>query len=128
MKLRFITFLMISGFLIYACSSTKKTTTTASSEPKKAVEATLSPGDAEVKAILPRFSDVTLQTLNDGYAVYTGPCTNCHGQKKIFSRSEESWQKSIDRMAPKAHLTDQQKDALWKYILAMKASRGEAGK
>lgn len=122
MKFRFITILALSGIIFYACSSSKKATSTASTPAK--TEVSLNPGDAEVKAILPRFADVTLQTLNDGYTVYTGPCTNCHGKKDIFSRSEEHWQSAIDRMAPKAGITDKQKDALWKYVLAMKASRG----
>ena len=37
--------------------------------------------------------------------------------------SEESWKHEVDDMAPRAEITDSQKDDLYKYILAMKASR-----
>lgn len=115
MKLQIITILSAIAIIISSCGSSKKATGSA--------EASLNPGDAELKAIQGKYADVTMQTLNDGYAVYTGPCTKCHGQKNIFSRSEDSWQKAINSMAPKAKITDAQKDALWKYILAMKAAR-----
>ncbi len=69
-----------------------------------------------------------MQTLNDGFAVYNGPCTNCHGKKNIFSRTEAEWQKAIDRMAPKAKITEEQKDALTKYVFAMKAARPDQTK
>lgn len=116
LKLRIITSLSIIGLVIYSCSSSKKAT---SSVP-------LTPGETELKAIQVRFPATTSQTLKDGYAVYIGPCTNCHGKKDIFSRSEKDWQDDIDRMAPKAEISDKDKDALWKYILAMKAGKSTA--
>lgn len=115
MKLQIFTIASVIVVTAFSCGSSKKAGSSA--------EASLTPGDAEVKAIQGKYPDVTLQTLNEGYAVYSGPCTKCHGQKKIFSRTEQEWEKSINRMAPKAKITDVQKDALWKYILAMKAAR-----
>lgn len=114
MKLKLAIVIGALGLFIYACSSTKKA---------GSATVSLAPGDAELKAIQVKYPDVTVQVLNEGYAVYSGPCVKCHGQKKIFSRSEESWKKEIDEMAPKAKITEAQKDALWKYILAMKAGR-----
>lgn len=105
---------------IYACTSSGKATSTSANS--------LVPGDPELKAIQLKYADITMQTLNEGYAIYSGPCTKCHRQKKIFKRSEEEWQKSINRMAPKSKLTETQKDALWKYILAMKAAHPEEKK
>jgi mono/diheme cytochrome c family protein len=90
---------------------------------KKAPAPSIIPGDAQLTAIKARFPDATTQTLSEGYAIYTGACTNCHGQKNIFKRSEESWLHEIDDMSPKAKLTAAQKDALTKYILAMKATQ-----
>lgn len=115
MKLQIFTIASVILMTAFSCGTSKKAGSSA--------EASLTPGDAEVKAIQTKYADVTLQTLNEGYAVYSGPCTKCHGQKNIFSRTEQEWEKEINRMAPKAKITEVQKDALWKYILAMKAAR-----
>jgi hypothetical protein len=85
-------------------------------------ESSLVPTDIQVKAIQPKYPDVTLQNLSNGYAIYTGACTNCHGMKNLYSRSEQSWKHEVDDMAPRAEITESQKDDLYKYILAMKAS------
>lgn len=100
--------------LLYACSVNSKSASTTVN--------TLEPGEAEVKAIQERYTGVSLQTLKDGYAIYTGPCAKCHRKKKIYSKSEEEWSKILNKMAPKSKLTSEQKDALWKYIVAMKAT------
>lgn len=105
------------GALVFSCSSSGKSTATGTT--------TLVPGEAELKAIQGKYAGVTMQTLNEGYVIYSGPCTKCHRKKKIFKRTEEEWKKSVNRMAPKSKLTEIQKDALWKYILAMRAARPE---
>jgi mono/diheme cytochrome c family protein len=108
-----ITSIALTALILSSCGTSKK-----SSAPA----ANIIPGDAELKAIQVKYADVTMQTLNEGYAIYTGACTNCHGKKNIFKRSEASWLHEIDDMSPKAKLTVAQKDALTKYILAMKAT------
>lgn len=87
-------------------------------------------GETEVKAIQPRFPDVTAAVLKEGQRIYTGPCVKCHNESKmkLYTRTEESWQKAIDHMAPKAGITDVEKDALWKYVLAMRASHSNGSK
>ncbi|MBI2722406.1 MAG: cytochrome c [Bacteroidetes bacterium] len=112
-KLRIVTILSFIGLIIYSCNSSKKATSSV----------VLTPGETELKAIQVRYPATTSETLKEGYAVYIGPCTTCHGKKDIFSRSEKEWQEDIDRMAPKAEITDKEKDALRKYILAMKAGK-----
>ena len=111
-----ITTIVLTALILSSCGASKKNSATASTA------ANIIPGDAELKAIQVKYSDVTMQTLTDGYSIYTGACTNCHGQKNIFKRSEASWLHEIDDMSPKAKLTAIQKDALTKYILAMKAT------
>lgn len=106
------------AIIISGCSSASKSTGTSVN--------TLEPGEAEVKAIQGRYADITLQTLKEGYSVYTGPCVKCHRKKKIYNRSEEEWSKIITKMAPKSKLNALQKEALWKYILAMKATHTPA--
>lgn len=120
-KLQIFVLALLACAFIYACKSKKSATTTAGPDPLK-------PGDAEVTAIKSKYPDVTAEQLADGYSVYTGACTNCHGKKNIYSRSEEEWTKAINRMAPKAKISDEQKDHLTKYVFAMKASHPNEGK
>ena len=106
-----VTIILIASIIV-SCSTSKKTPAP-----------NIIPGDAQVTAIKVKYPDVTLSTLTEGHSIYIGACTNCHGQKNIFKRSEASWLHEIDDMSPKAKLTDAQKDALTKYILAMKATQ-----
>ncbi|MGZ3885178.1 MAG: hypothetical protein ACXVNO_00865 [Bacteroidia bacterium] len=140
--------LFIAGafLVIAACSSTKKTTTStpvaaapaSSSTPAPAETSTASPigpvirpangvyppGNEELTAIQARFKDVTLDKLNEGHILYTkGACVNCHGAKNIYRHDEESWSRIMDNMARRANLTDSQKDAVFKYVLAIKATQ-----
>ncbi len=117
--IKLITF-SLAALIVVSCSTSKKTTTPTVATVSKP---NIIPGDAELTAIKAKFPDVTAQILSEGYSIYTGACTNCHGQKNIFKRSEASWMHEIDDMSPKAKLTAAQKDALTKYILAMKATQ-----
>ena len=118
-NLKLVAIIVIAN-MTFSCTS-KKTVAT-KTVATKTVNSLL-PTDIELKAIQPKYPDVTLQNLNNGYAIYTGACTNCHGMKNLYNRSEESWKHEVDDMAPRAEITDSQKDDLYKYILAMKASR-----
>jgi mono/diheme cytochrome c family protein len=109
--IKLITF-SLAALIVVSCGTSKKT-------PAPSII----PGEAQLTAIKAKFPDATAQTLSEGYSIYTGACTNCHGQKNIFKRSEESWLHEIDVMSPKAKLTAAQKDALTKYILSMKATQ-----
>ena len=116
MKLQIVTILSVLGLFISACHSKKSATGSAPD--------TLMPGDAQLKAIQVKFADASAQTLKDGYDIYVGACTNCHGKKNMYKRSEAEWQNDVNRMAPKAKITDVQKDALWKYVLSMRLAKG----
>jgi len=83
----------------------------------------VAPGNNELTAIQATHRDVTMQTLTDGYIIYTGVCTNCHGAMNIYTRPLERWPDIIADMAPRAKLTETQKDALYKYVLAIKATQ-----
>jgi mono/diheme cytochrome c family protein len=91
--------------------------------PKKSKNGVIAPSNEELTAIQATYKEVTMQTLTNGYAIYTGVCTNCHDAMNIHSRTTEQWQNIIDDMAPKAKLTDTQKDAVYKYVLAIKATK-----
>jgi cytochrome c1 len=119
------------------CTSRKKTTTSKELAPVASAPASVgppvlmaksatgiyAPGEAELQAIHMRFSDVTMQTLQDGYLLYTGTCTGCHEAKSIYKREEGRWPGILDEMAPKSKLSPSQKDAVYKYVLAIKATQ-----
>jgi type IV secretory pathway VirB6-like protein len=126
-----------------ACHSSKKSTTSSSTAssaptatsapstvaadpvaPAKSTNGIYAPGNGELTAAQAKYPDATLQVLSDGYAVYTGTaCTGCHSPKNIYKRSLEKWPHIIDDMGKKASLTAVQKDALTKYVFAIKATQ-----
>jgi mono/diheme cytochrome c family protein len=117
MTLSKITIVALAAIMMTACGSSKK-----SSAPSAAAPSII-PGEAQLTAIKAKYPDATAEQLKQGHSIYIGACTNCHGQKNIFKRSEASWLHEIDDMSPKAKLTAVEKDALTKYILAMKATQ-----
>ena len=144
MKKTTFTLLAITTLIIAACHSSKKSTTSTTatnattpatataptntitagpSLPPKSRNGIFAPGNEELIAIQAKYKDVTMQTLTDGHAIYTGVCTNCHGAKNIYVRAEEKWKGIIDDMALEAKLTEVQKDAVYKYVLAIKATQ-----
>lgn len=147
MKFKLFITLSITAFIITACKSKKSTTSTT---PKYAVANTASenavsikvepssivltpiiksttgiypPGNEELTALQAKYKDVTLQTLTQGHKLYTGVCTNCHEAISIYTLREEKWKGIIDDMAFKANITDADKDAVYKYVLSIKATQ-----
>jgi mono/diheme cytochrome c family protein len=129
-----MTILKISSFavaalIIVACNTSKKTTTTAApvvttpAPAAKPSNGVFIPGNDQLVAIQVKHPDATLAVLTEGHSLYTGSCTNCHGAKSIYRIPEDKWQAIIDDMAPKARLTDLQKDALSKYVFSIKATQ-----
>ena len=139
MNLIKISSIALAALIIAACSSSKKsttstastvTTTPTTSGPSttpvliaKSSTGIFAPGNEELVAVQTKYKDVTMQTLTDGHAIYTGVCTNCHGAKSIYKIQESHWQGIIEDMAHKAKITDSQKDAVYKYVLAIKATQ-----
>lgn len=134
MKIRIVCTIVLSITLIYACKTSKKQakpTANALENSKtstKARNGVFEPGNEELTALQSKYKELNMQTLKEGYAIYIGACTNCHNAKSIYDRPEESWQGIIDDMAPKAKLTATQKDAVYKYILSIKATQPENSK
>jgi cytochrome c553 len=108
-----ITITILSLLIIVSCMSKKKTA--ASANPV--------PGEAQLAAIRTKNPNATADLLNRGYAIYTGPCTRCHGAKDIVSRSEEEWPRIIDRMVPRAKLSAEEKEAVYSYVMSVKLSQ-----
>ncbi|MCD6017047.1 MAG: hypothetical protein K0S53_168 [Bacteroidetes bacterium] len=124
-----MTILKISSFaavvlIIAACHSKKKATTESAPAPvAKSTTGIFAPGEEELTAIKIKFPDATLPALTEGHSIYTGVCTNCHGAKSIYRISEDRWPAIIDNMASRSKLTVSQKDALTKYVFAIKGTQ-----
>ncbi len=84
------------------------------------------PTDTELVVAKKRWPDATLQTLTDGHAIYTTKCNTCHGVFKIAKFSETKWEHEITDMAPKAKLSDAEKETLRRYILSARESAAAA--
>lgn len=132
MNSRKILFLALSTALIYSCSSSKKAAKTSDASVAPAVPVVSAkpdngiyePGQEELTAIQGQFKDATLAQLKEGHVIYAqGACINCHGAKNIYKRSTASWKGIIEDMAQKAKITASQKDAVYKYVLAIKATQ-----
>ena len=133
MKTTQLTFIAIIHVIIAACCTTKKSTlssTGLTSNPvvkppllfTKPANGIYAPGNEELIAIQTRYKNVTLDQLKEGHVLYTvGACVNCHSAINIYTYDETQWSDIIDNMAEKAYLSDAQKDAVHKYVLAIKA-------
>ncbi len=81
------------------------------------------PTEASLAALQNIVGEVKMETLMEGFTIYTaGACINCHAANDINYYGELRWRKIIDEMAPKAYLTATQKDAVLKYVIAIKHS------
>lgn len=136
MKLKPIALTFTAVAIIVACKTSKKTTSTAATTPaqpatpstpavaSKPANGVYAPGNEELVARQTKYPDATLDKLKEGYALYTqGPCTNCHGAKNIYAGSDVHWKPVIDNMSEKARLTESQKDAVFKYVMAIRAAK-----
>ena len=95
---------LTSTLMFYHCSSTKSVLNT--------------PANAELAIAQKRWSDATVQSLTDGYTIYTTKCNKCHGLKTISKYSEPEWDHEIKKMAPKSKLTEIETETLKRYIFA----------
>lgn len=140
MKLNSIFSIALATAISAACSTTKKSTTSAVSTPVAAPATTnttpavpellvrsstgvYAPGTEELNAIQRKYLNVSIETLNQGYGLYTGVCTGCHKAFPVYNTGEESWPHIIDDMAVRARLTPLEKDAVLKYVLSIKATQ-----
>ncbi len=137
MKTTKIILIVIPAILIAACSSSKKSSrSTSSSTPAsttttknnflvvKPAEGIPAPGNEELIALQAQYKDLTLEKLKEGHAIYTeGACIGCHAAVNIYQLEEAQWKGVVEDMAQKAYLSDVQKDAVYKYVLAIKATQ-----
>jgi hypothetical protein len=83
----------------------------------------IAPTIENLKAIQLKYKETTMQQLQDGHTLYTkGACIQCHEPENINKFSESNWEHIIKDMAFKANINDVQKDAVYKYVLSIKAA------
>lgn len=114
--------ILTASTFMFACTpkASKNTAATTPAGPTVSAEMSTEPNEAQVTTAKAKFPDVTLDVLKKGHSIYYGACTHCHGAKNIVKRDEKEWVGILDDMAPKAHLTSEEKDAVWKYIMSVK--------
>ena len=89
--------IVILSFFIFACSH--KTASTTSGTALKTSSAT-----------------VTQEQFMEGKMVFEANCAKCHKLRNPASHTKEQWVKWLDKMAPKAKLTDEQKAQVYNYV------------
>lgn len=142
------TLISLAVLIIAACSTSKKSTTStstvtttpvvaatptvveASAIPKatRTDDGIYEPGSEELAAIQVKYKDVTYEKLKLGYTLYAkSACISCHGAVPVYNYREDKWAFIIEDMAYRAKLGPEQKDAVLKYVLAIKATQPMPG-
>ncbi len=141
-KIGRLAFVITGLYFIVACQATKKnavstaplastpktTTTRPGNSPGSLVltphpSGTQAPGNEELNAIQVQYKEVSMEQLQAGHRIYTGgPCINCHGPISIYKIGLDQWKDIMDDMAQRAKLSEAQKDAVYKYVLSIKAT------
>jgi hypothetical protein len=128
--------LIAAALIISACKSKKSTTSTATANtsannaptgpgfPPKSNDGLFEPGQDELTAVQSQFADASLSQLKEGYEIYNnGSCIRCHNAKNIYKRPLEHWKGIIDDMSVRAALSNTQKEAVYRYVLSVKATQ-----
>ena len=96
-----------------ACKSKKATSSTASANSSL---------EAQLTAVKARFPDATKEELQKGHSIYTGACTKCHGTKDVTIYTEPKLLQIVDVMAAKSNLTPEEKQALIRFAVGVRAT------
>lgn len=65
-----------------------------------------------------------MDQLKKGHAIFTSPCTNCHRIKDVKLYNDELRLKAVmDNMSDKAELSTADRDAVWKYAMALRLAK-----
>lgn len=71
----------------------------------------INPNDtAKVEAAFSKYED------SDGKTIFREKCAKCHGYRVPETKTADKWPKTIDKMAPKAKLTADQKAAVLAFV------------
>jgi cytochrome c5 len=59
----------------------------------------------------------SLAELQQGHDLFQNKCGKCHKLPKPAGHSKDEWTKILAKMAPKAKLTTEQADLVYKYVV-----------
>jgi mono/diheme cytochrome c family protein len=102
----------LAGLLMSSCKPKQAVAKTSASEPT----------EAQLTALKTKMPAATMDDLKKGRSIFYGACTNCHGAKDVTGYTEADLQKVVNGMSQKASLSDPDRDAVWKYALAVNLS------
>lgn len=104
-------------FLAY-CKTTKKAETTPPPAAPVAVKSSFMPSDKQLESAQKRWPATSFAEIQEGQAIYTGKCASCHMLYDIMEFGEKKWVHEIEKMSPKAKLSEDEKLKLSKHILS----------
>ena len=61
-------------------------------------------------------SNIPLEELKKGRDLYVNSCASCHQLYLPSKFSKKEWEENLDRMQPKAKITDAEKQLIYQYI------------
>ena len=111
MKKSILLITMISLFA--SCTSKKQVVSSNQTE---------NPMENQLAAVNARFPNSTLAELELGKSIYTGACTKCHGTRDVTVYTEPRLLEIVDVMAVKAKITPEEKLALIKFAVGVRAT------
>jgi hypothetical protein len=114
--------LMLVSTIVFGCARKVVQTAPSAIEPsdkagtanKPRIETPPSPPASENVTDQPKKFDMTL--INTGQKVFESSCGRCHELKPPANYTQERWVKLVDWMAPKAKLTDKEKEQCLAYV------------
>lgn len=82
--------------------------------------------EAQVKAAQSRWPQSGPEDLENGRVLYKVRCSTCHALEAPSERTLEDWERVLLEMQPHAHLTDAQRESVFRYLWAAKAPAATA--
>lgn len=84
------------------------------------------PAQPDVDRVSTKYPGYTLDSLNQGMALYRQTCKRCHNLKDPTARTADKWEKIVPTMVAKLNkkkhttvVNDQQQDQITKYLVTM---------
>ena len=63
-------------------------------------------------------STATLENLIEGRELFIGNCGKCHKLYNPTKFTNEEWRKNVNEMQKRAHITDEQKELVYQYLIS----------
>jgi mono/diheme cytochrome c family protein len=71
-----------------------------------------------------RWPGVTADSLSHGREVFVASCNACHGYPDLTAIADERWPGILEKMAKKAGLGPEDRDAVLHFVLASRSEQG----